>query len=93
VIFSVGVKFNKFTIIASVKQKQWLCRCECGIQKTYHECVLKKRLPKSCGSYLCVWGDISRDRKVESVMRLISYDARYFNAERVSHLTKEIKIK
>lgn len=49
----VGMRFNRFTVIAPLPRrsshKMWLCKCDCGRTKEVYECNLTSGKSKSCG--------------------------------------------
>jgi len=51
-----GRKFGRLTVISFVDQdkyynKKWLCRCDCGNEKTIFENALRSGATRSCGCY------------------------------------------
>ena len=48
----LGKKFGKLTVIGFVHQHpewRWICRCECGVEKTYSPYKIIKGNTKTCG--------------------------------------------
>ena len=49
-----GKRFNTLTVLRRVESNlsgnsMWLCRCDCGVEKTYKGIMLRNRPPLSCG--------------------------------------------
>ncbi len=53
----IGQRFNKLVVVEFAgldkrRNSRWLCRCDCGGERTYTACNLKSGRIKGCG---CVW--------------------------------------
>jgi hypothetical protein len=47
----IGSKFGRLTIISYEGDSNWLCKCDCGIQKEIKYSSLKRGDTRSCGCY------------------------------------------
>lgn len=59
----VGQKFGKLTVLYQTpntnSQPRWMCRCDCGKEKTVQGCHLKSGHTQSCG---CSWYKFGKSR-------------------------------
>lgn len=45
----VGKRFNRWTVVTECAGRNWLCRCDCGVERTVSRFTLKNGRSKSCG--------------------------------------------
>lgn len=60
----IGSRFGRLTVVVAAeskkKQRQWVCRCDCGNEKTVSTALLRGGITKSCG---CLKADNGRAKK------------------------------
>ena len=60
----IGQRFGRLTVIAKApsidRNITWLCRCDCGNEKTVRQCCLKRGTTQSCG---CLRKELVRQRE------------------------------
>lgn len=52
-----GRRFGRWTVIKRSEKNKWLCRCDCGVERSVYEYNLKKGKSLSCG---CLRKDLKR---------------------------------
>ena len=78
-----GNKYGRLTVLGYSHtdkhgQARWLCRCECGTEKTYFGSSLKKKNTQSCG---CLHKDIVSGMNNYQAKRAMAKSGIYFSSE------------
>lgn len=50
--YAAGQKFHRMTLIERVDSAKWLCRCDCGTEKTIVAYDAMRGKVKSCGCFM-----------------------------------------
>jgi hypothetical protein len=73
----IGKKYGRYTVVSFVKvddgthhEWQWVCRCDCGMVKTYKPAYLKSGKVVSCGCHKAELASVRRTKHGESTTRL-----------------------
>lgn len=72
---AVGEKINRWTVVqdpSARKKRLWLCRCECGTERTVDKYGLARGHSKSCG---CIKKEHSGRKPVHGLIRTPEYGA------------------